>query len=175
MPGTLEGCLVKLCDTVSYLGRDIEDAIQLGILHREELPKTVLGSSNRELLSTVAKDIIRHSYDKDYIAISEEIYTALLTVRKFNFEKIYINPKLKKESNKIERGYNFLFDFLLDDYLKNHQKSLLWTGYASNKCEHYKTSTSPHQMVTDYISGMTDSFFVRSLEKLIVPSQIELS
>jgi dGTPase len=175
MPGTLEGCLVKLCDTVSYLGRDIEDAIQLGILQREELPETILGSSNRELLSTVAKDIILNSYDKDYIAISEDIYEALRAIRRFNFEKIYIHPKLKMESKKIERGYNYLFDVLLEDFQKNHETSLLWMSYASNKSEKYKTSTLPHQMVTDYISGMTDNFFVRSLEKLIIPSQIELS
>ncbi len=175
MPGSLEGCLVKLCDTVSYLGRDIEDAIQLGILRREELPKTLLGASNRELLSTVAKDIIMHSYDKEYIAISEEIYAALQTIRRFNFEKIYIHPKLKIESKKIERGYNYLFDFLSDDYQKKGENSLLWKSYVVNKHENYKASTTAPQMVADYISGMTDSFFVRTLQKLIVPTQIELS
>ncbi len=47
MPGTLEGCLVKLCDTISYLGRDIEDAINLGILKREDVPVTCLGTANQ--------------------------------------------------------------------------------------------------------------------------------
>jgi dGTPase len=175
MPGTLEGCLVKLCDTVSYLGRDIEDAISLGILKREALPATLLGGSNRELLTAVAKDILLQSYGKDYIAISDEIYEALLSIRKFNFERIYHHPKLKIESKKIERSYRYLFETLLEDHEKNRELSYLWQHYISNKSEKYKNSTPTIQMVVDYISGMTDSFFVRTLEKIIVPKQIELS
>ncbi len=175
MPATLEGCLVKLCDTVSYLGRDIEDAINLGILKRDELPTTLLGNSNRELLTAVAKDVLLHSYEKDCIALSDEVYEALLSIRKFNFERIYHHPKLKIESKKIERSYRYLFETLLEDYEKNGESSYLWMEYITNKSEKYKTSTGTIQKVVDYISGMTDSFFVRTLERIIVPRQIELN
>lgn len=175
MPATLEGCLVKLCDTVSYLGKDIEDAIHLGILQREDLPKTLLGNSNRELLSAVAKDIISQSYEQNYIAITEEVFEALKVIRKFNFEHIYSHPKLKIESKKIERSYGYLFETLLEDCEKNKESSFVWTHYVANKSEIYKNNTTSIQAVVDYIAGMTDSFFVRTLEKILVPRQIELT
>lgn len=173
-PGTLEGCLVKLCDTMSYIGKDVEDAISLGILSRHDVPKTCLGTTNREILSVLAADIIQQSFEKDTLSLSEENYEALKTLRSFNFERIYSNPKLKVESKKIRRSYRILFDILLTDYEQNGGDSHLARHYLQNKSRHYLEKTSPVQKVIDYIAGMTDSFFIRTLEQLIIPKQIEL-
>ena len=173
-PGTLEGCLVKLCDTMSYLGRDLEDAIRLNILKREAVPKTLLGTSNREILTVLACDIIQNSYEKDYISISEESYEALKMLRRFNFEHIYTHPKLKVESSKVKYSYRVLFDYLFNDLQSRQESSYIWRNFLNNKPEAYLSSTKAVQMIVDYISGMTDSYFVRTLEKLIVPKQIEL-
>lgn len=174
-PGTLEGCLVKLCDTMSYLGRDIEDAISLGILQREQIPKTMLGNSNREILQVLARDVIEQSYEKEYIALSDEAYEALKVLRKFNFENIYIHPKLKVESSKVKRSYRIIFKLLFEDLEINKKNSYIWLNFLHNKSEQYLAETSDVQMVVDYISGMTDSYFVKTLEKLVVPKRIELS
>lgn len=174
IPATLEGCLVKLCDTMSYVGRDIEDAISLGILKREQIPSTFLGITNREILAHLAQDIIRMSYQQDYIEISEEAFQALKTLRNFNFQHIYMDPRLKVESKKIERSYRILFETLLDDFKKNNQNSYIWQKFLRNKCEKYLNESDPIRMVIDYIAGMTDNYFVRTLEKLIVPKHIEL-
>jgi dGTPase len=173
-PGTLEGCLVKLCDTISYLGRDIEDAISLGILTRGEIPPTLLGDSNRKILSTISADVIKNSYEQDYIAISDSVYEALGIIRKFNFEKIYSHPKLKVESKKIERSYRYLFETLVEEWEKKGEDSYLWHNYVHNKSDDYKESTSPVQQVVDYISGMTDSYFVRTVEKILIPRRIDI-
>ena len=173
MPATLEGCLVKLCDTLCYLGRDIEDAIQLGILKREEVPKTLLGMTNREILNNLATDIIRHSYGKEYIAISEEAFDALKTLRRFNFKTIYSHPKLKIESNKIKLSYHILFDWLFENLITQKKESYIWKNFVHNKTEKYQ-QTAAVQMVIDYIAGMTDNFFIRTLEKIIIPKKIEL-
>ena len=175
IPATLEGCLVKICDTMSYLGKDIEDAINIGILSRSMVPKTFLGTSNREILSVLAQDVIRNSYEKDYIALSEEALEALKVLRRFNFEHIYVHPQLKVESSKIKRSYRILFGLLLEDLEKQREGSYIWKAYVSTKKDSYKNTTSSVQMVVDYISGMTDSFFVRTLEKLAVPKRIELA
>lgn len=175
IPGTLEGCLVKLCDTMSYVGKDIEDAIGLGILSRNLIPKTILGMTNREILSALAKDVIKMSYEQDYIAISHEAFDALKTLRRFNFEHIYVHPKLKVESNKIKRSYRILFELLLEDLERLKEGSYIWENYVSSKNAQYKNSSSSVQMVVDYISGMTDNFFVRTLEKLMVPRRIHLN
>ncbi len=174
MPATLEGCLVKLCDTMSYVGRDLEDAIELGILKREEIPKTLLGTTNREILGVLASDIIRHSYQQEFIALSNEAYEALRFLRRFNFEHIYVHPKLKVESSKIKSSYRILFEWLLKNLEQQQEQSYLWTHFLHKRSSKYLQQTSDVQMVVDYIAGMTDHFFVRTLEKIFVPAKIHL-
>jgi dGTPase len=174
LPGTLEGCLVKLCDTISYLGKDIEDAISLGILKRESIPETIVGRTNQEMLSVLAQDMIMMSYDKERIALSDEVYNALKELRAFNFNSIYMHPLLKVESKKVERSYRILFETLLTDFEKSGKRSHLWLYFLHNKTDRYLEGTSPVRKVIDYIAGMTDSYFVRTLQKLIVPNRIEL-
>lgn len=175
LPGTLEGCLVKLCDTMSYIGRDIEDAINLGILKRADVPQTFLGTSNREILGVLAADMIHNSYDKDYIAVSEEAFEALRLLRRFNFQHIYVHPKLKVESSKIKSSYRILFEWLLTDLEDQKEQSYLWHHFLCKRDDNYLAQTSAVQMVIDYIAGMTDNFFVRTLEKIFVPAKIQLS
>jgi len=173
-PATLEGCLVKLCDTMSYVGRDIEDALSLGILKRSDVPETCLGRSNRTILTNLAKDIIQNSYGEPHIMLSEEAFEALKALRRFNFRNIYTNPRLKVESEKIKRGYRILFETLLEGYREKREESHLFKSFLYNKPEGYLERTSEVQMTVDYISGMTDNYFIRTLEKLVVPSRIEL-
>lgn len=174
LPATLEGCLVKICDTVSYVGRDIEDAISVGIISRDQIPDTILGKSNREILTVVARDIIMESHQKDYIAMSQEVFDALKALRAFNFQKIYTHPNLKGESKKVKLSYRLLFEYLLEDFEKNGENSHLWQDFLHNKSAHYLEKTNPTRRVIDYIAGMTDKFFIRTFEKLIVPTEIKL-
>ncbi len=175
MPMTLEGCLVKICDTVSYLSRDIEDAISLGIIDRQQLPDTTLGKHHHEILKTVAEDIIRHSLDKEYIALSDQVYDAVMALRRFNFDYIYFEPRLKRESSKIQRSYDLLCHFLFDDLLSKKEKSYTWTHFLHNKSTVYHEQTSPQRQVIDYVAGMTDGFFIRTIEKIFVPMPIGLT
>lgn len=172
MPGTLEGCLVKLCDTISYVGRDIEDAISLGIIKRHDVPQTQLGVTNREILGHLAADIIRHSYHKDYIALSDELFEALKVLRKFNFQYIYNHPRLKVESAKIKLSYRYLFEWLLKDYEEKEKNGYLWKHFLVNKNAQYLAEVNSKQFIVDYIAGMTDNFFVRTLEKIMIPKKI---
>lgn len=174
MPGTLEGCLVKLCDTMSYIGRDLEDAIELGMLKREDIPKTGLGITNREILGVLAATIIRHSYQQEFIALSNEAYEALCLLRHFNFQHIYVHPKLKVESSKIQTGYRILFEWLLKNLEERKEQSYLWIHFLHKRSPKYLHQTGAVQMVVDYMAGMTDHFFVRTLEKVFVPAKIHL-
>lgn len=174
-PATLEGCLVKIADTMSYVGRDIEDAISLGILDRKQVPETILGTSNREILSVLARDLIENSHGKDYIAISEECFAALKVLRKFNFSTIYIHPRLKRESQRVKRGYRILFEFLLADLKREGESSFIWCEFLKKRSPSYLKETSTVDQVIDYIAGMTDGFFVKTLERLMVPQQIDLT
>jgi dGTPase len=174
-PGTLEGCLVKISDTISYIGRDIEDAVALKLIDRTQIPKTILGNNNGDILGTLARDVIKSSYNQDFISISEEVFSALKTLREFNFEHIYNHPKLKTESKKIKQGYRILFELLYEDLVKNQFSSYVWKNFSHNKLERYLENTKPAQMVVDFVAGMTDTFFINTLSSLIVPKRIKLT
>jgi dGTPase len=105
---TMEGCLVRVADTVSYIGRDIEDAISLGIIQRDDLPVAVvrvLGDTNGKIVYALVEDLARHS-SGNAIVYSPRIYNALLALKEFNYEKIYTNISVKAESSKISTMYS---------------------------------------------------------------------
>ncbi|MDB6081290.1 MAG: putative deoxyguanosinetriphosphate triphosphohydrolase [Chlamydiia bacterium] len=174
-PKTLEGALVKMCDTISYLGKDIEDAIALGIIERTDLPKTMLGTNNAEILERAGRDLIEQSREQEYIALSEELFAALKTLRAFNFERIYNYSAFKVESSKIRSSYYYLFEKLLEDFEKRGESSHLWSHFLHSRTEQYLKETKSTQKVVDFIAGMTDSYFVSTFQKLIVPQKIHLS
>ena len=173
-PASLEGALVKMCDTISYLGKDLEDGIALGFITRKDIPKTVLGIENKEIIVNAGRDLIKESKDKDSIALSDEVFNALKILRKFNFEYIYNHPALKIESHKIRSSLRHLFDTLLSDFEKKGEKSELWTSFLHSKNRAYLEKTVAAQKVVDFIAGMTDNFFITTFEKLIVPQKITL-
>jgi dGTPase len=173
MPKTVEGALVKICDTVSYLGRDLEDAISLGIISRKEIPETILGTSNREILRVVGNDIIQNSTDQT-IGLSEEIFSSLKILRRFNFERYYMHPTLKKQSQKIKDCYQLLFERLLEDLKKRKEKSYLFVNFLHSRNREYLDAHTDEQKVVDFIAGMTDRYFISTVEALIVPQKIKL-
>ncbi|MDP1835990.1 MAG: HD domain-containing protein [Chlamydiales bacterium] len=172
IPGTLEGCLVKICDTISYLSRDLEDAISLNIITRDQVPHTLLSNTSQEILRRFAQDIIACSKGQNYVAMSEQMYESVATLRRFNFDFIYFDPRLKSESQKIQRGYAHLVDFLLDDLKQKGQDSYIWKDFLHNKESEYFADAPPERQVIDYVAGMTDGFFLRTLQKIFVPSPI---
>jgi len=93
-PATLEGCVVRISDTVAYIGQDIEDAIRIGLINREDIPDNaanILGRFNGEIIESLVNDIVEQSYEKSYVAFSDKISNALFSLKKFNYEKIYNN------------------------------------------------------------------------------------
>lgn len=173
-PKTMEGALVKMCDTISYIGKDIEDAIGLGIIDRKALPKTILGSTNGEILAAAGFDLIQQSKDQEYIELSQEAFDALKTLRQFNFEHIYRHPSLKVESEKIRTSYRYLYEKLLEDFEKKDTDSYLWKNFLHSRTKEYLEGTVKAQKVIDFIAGMTDSYFILTLQKLFIPQPIRI-
>ena len=80
--------------------RDLEDAIRLNFIKREEIPKRitkVLGNTNRDIVNTLVCDVIENSRDKNYIKLSNEVYLALKELVKFNYENIYNKANSKEK------------------------------------------------------------------------------
>jgi dGTPase len=138
------------------------------------VPETSLGTTNGQILTSLAMDVIDNSYGKDYIAVSQSVFEELKILRAFNFKHIYSHPKIKVESKKIKNSYRILMDTLLKGLEQEKEQSFIWKQFLHNKNPDYLNESTPIQMVIDYISGMTDTHFVRTLQKLVIPSRIEL-
>jgi dGTPase len=168
LPATLEGCVVRLADTVAYIGRDIEDAIILGMITRDEIPKDcrlLFGDTNGTIVYTLATDLITNSRvstpESSFIGFSKKIANALAKLKIFNYEKIYLAPKTKEKSPVIRNCYRKLFEHYLG-CLKKTDEILpvdvdLMNNVHSPSLEHY----SSEEKVRDFIAGMTDDFFLR--------------
>ncbi len=167
---TLEGCVVRVSDIIAYIGRDIEDAINLNLFKREDIPSEivkVLGCTNREIVNTIILDIIENSMDKPYIELSENVYQALFSLKKFNYEHIYQFSNSKKDTVYYRKGMEKIYQVYLDDILKDNRESIIFKIYLDYQKDAYIQETSPKRMVIDFISGMTDEMFLREVSKYI--------
>jgi dGTPase len=163
MPMTLEGCVVRMADTVAYVGRDLEDAIRLDVIRRSDLPadvERVLGNTNGTIVYNLVTDIIRCSHENSYIAFSDEVSCALKRLKDFNLERIYLNPMIKQYSETIRRLFDFLFNKYLDDLEKKNLSSKIFTGFLQNISQDYVHMHQHAEIVRDFISGMTDRYFL---------------
>lgn len=177
MPSTWEGCIVRFSDKIAYLGRDIEDALMLGVINRNDVPNEIsdhLGESNGEIINTLVVDIIKHSLKTNKIGFSDEKYNLIKKIRFFNYEKIYESPsKLFYETDCLFK-LNSLFDYLdtnyqyiIDGRTKNEVESTFCKYYCNMKEFYNKTNGKKNQILVDYIAGMTDNYAVSSYEDLL--------
>lgn len=168
-PMTLEGCVVRISDIIGYIGRDIEDAIQLGLFKREELPRKiteVLGNTNSDIMNVVIMDIIENSLDQPYIAMSEDVYHALFQLKKFNGEHIYSKSMSPKDREYYRLGMNRLYYTYLQDIRGKNTSSIIYTIFLNSQCSHYLEVTSDERKVIDFIAGMTDDLFVKEVKRV---------
>jgi len=164
IPMTLEGCVVRMADTISYIGRDIEDAIRLDMIKRSDLPKEsvdVLGDTNGTIVYHLVTDIINTSFQNTYVAFSQKISVALKRLKDFNLERIYMNPKIKKHTDTIKKLFEMLFEKYLDDIEKENRASVIFKGFLEDMSEDYIQNHCKEEIVRDFVAGMTDQYFLR--------------
>lgn len=181
LPMTLEGCVVRVSDTISFIGRDIEDAITIGLIKREEIPEEcaeALGANNRDIVNNLVIDVIGNSYGKDHVALSSDMAAALQKLREFNNTSIYNNPKIKSEAGKVERMFSMLFATFLEDLEKGDESSRIYKNYldtfSKEKLKKYLADTPNAGVVRDFISGMTDDYFNDTFGEIYLPSKRRL-
>ena len=165
-PMTLEGCVVRISDVIGYIGRDIEDAINIGLLTRESVPdniKNVLGTTNREIVNTIIKDIIINSLDKPYIKMSDDVFKALFDLKKFNYENIYSKAITEEEYNKYHEGMEKIYLEMVNDLDNDNIDSDIYTVFINEMDNKYTENTNNSRIVIDYIAGMTDEFFKENI------------
>ncbi len=172
-PMTLEGCVVRMADTVSYIGRDIEDAIRLNMIRRSDLPPQsvkILGSTNGTIVYRLVMDIIQNSFQNTYTAFSPEVSDALESLKAFNLERIYMSPKIKSHTVVIRNLFHLLFERYLLDIEKENQNSVIFSGFLKDMSDGYLSCHRPAEIVRDFIAGMTDRYFLAQCPENLRPS-----
>ena len=187
-PYTWEGCVVKIADKLSYLGRDIEDAITLGILDKKlkelhevlKLDKDVK-INNTVILNMFIKDLCENSSLENGLCFSDEKFEMLNNLKEFNYKNIYLSEKTLGSVDYFELVLNKLFWFLSrmnfrDDDMKKICPVLAddfnkWLKeFFSLDINHRDIIISDNeflQAVIYYIAGMTDNFAIGMYNKII--------
>jgi len=175
-PMTLEGCVVRMADTISYIGRDLEDGIRLGLVTRDMIPdvcRDLLGTTNGTIVFNLVTDLIAASLDQPFIGFSSEIADALETLKSFNYRHIYKNPAIKRHLGTVETIYEHLFHQYLADLEKDNRSSVIFTRFLAGMSGTYRNSHSAPQIVRDFIAGMTDSYFIRQAPARLRPRPVD--
>ncbi len=170
-PMTLEGCVVRISDIIGYIGRDIEDAINLGVLTREEVPnniRKVLGTTNKEIVNTIILDIVANSLDQPYIKLSDSVYHAIFDLKKFNYEHIYSKANTPEQLSFYREGMNLLYDKYLNDLQNQNKDSDIYRIFLNQMDSDYLSHTTSQRIVIDYLAGMTDEYFVNAIKNISV-------
>ena len=162
-PHTLEGQVVRLCDKISYIHHDMDDAQRAGIFQEDDIPITIrvtLGDSCKERLNTLIHDTIRNSYGKDKVEMTPEIAEAMRELRTLMFRSVYNNPVAKKEERKARTMLQemYLYYSRHPEQMSREYQKLIAEG------------ENRERVVCDYISGMTDQYAMAKFKEIFIPS-----
>ena len=170
VPMTLEGCVVRISDIIAYIGRDIEDAIRMKVISKEDVPEeitSVLGLANRDIINTIITDLISRSVGKDYLSLSDDIFNAIKSLKAFNYEHIYSKANSKENLELFKDMFNKVFEHFLNDVRNDNRESDIFTIFLNDMSEEYMNNTSDERKVIDYIAGMTDDFMIKEYNSIV--------
>ncbi|MBN2152482.1 MAG: HD domain-containing protein [Candidatus Lokiarchaeota archaeon] len=169
-PMTLEACVVRFVDTISYIGRDIEDAITLGLITRDDIPDTLLGNTNRQVIDILVKDLIKNTMESELskVAYSRDVHQALLALYDFNTKRIYKHETLASKIQDVPAQMEMLFEQACNDVARGNEGAAVFTDHVrlvgTDYIERYKAN--PAIVARDFVAGMTDRYFKRLVASL---------
>lgn len=170
VPSTLEGCVVRICDMIAYLGKDRQDARRAGLPEEELIfSQGEIGIENSEMTNNLIVNIIENSYGKGYILLDEAYYKALKMAKDENYRYIYKNDRMKQQyDTTIRPMFEAVYDCLLKDIRVGNRDSVIYRHHISFVEEARKYYNSeinyedeePNQIIVDYLASMTDDYFI---------------
>ncbi len=179
IPCTLEGCVVRVCDMIAYLGRDRQDAQTAHILSDTSIfTGTSLGTINSEIINNITVDLIENSFGKDYICLSKDTFDALRTVKQENYRYIYGNNTIvQRYDSEIKPMFADMYEALLDQTKTMDRDSVLYkhVSMVNTNRRYYSINPNyqkedPDRIVVDFIASMTDDYFIE-LYKFLFPNK----
>lgn len=161
-PATLEGRVVKIVDRIAYINHDIDDALRAGIIDEADLPSAqidLLGPTGSARITTLVSDMIENSSRAGDIVQGEEVGGAMLRLRKFMFDRVYLGPEARSEQERVRTALRALFDHYLA---------------SPDEVPVLDTDADDLQRVTDYLAGMTDRFAISRFKDFALPEESKL-
>jgi len=153
-PATREGEIVRVADRIAYVNHDVDDALRAGVISWGDLPKEpirVLGDRMSLRIDTMVRDMILTSRTRGEIALSEDVYAALMDLRTWLFRNVYHNPR-SRENHKAGEVVAALFDY-----------------YLQRPEERAKSDPDPVTETVDFIAGMTDRYALATYKRIFLP------
>ena len=183
VPATLEACVMRVSDIIAYLGKDRQDAKKLGIF--DSKPKYrhgVIGSQNAEIINNMIVNIVENSYGKDHLSMDEEYFEAFSQGKRENYELIYGNETVGRVyEESIFPMMEQIYTKLLKDVKEHNTSSVIYKhhieyiqNYQGGRSATYSEENTPEDMVMDYISSMTDDYFVDLYRYLYPDSNLDV-
>ncbi|MBO4364744.1 MAG: HD domain-containing protein [Eggerthellaceae bacterium] len=165
-PSTLEGCVVRICDILAYLGKDRQDALRLRVISEDEyeIEDSVLGHANRDFISNTTANIIKNSIGKPYLAMDEEVFAAIMSIKDLNARTIYLSDQAHVTFDRyIKMMMARLYERLLEDLKAGDEGSFIFRHHLNAwmlRGNDAYANEDPNDVVVDYIASMTDEYFV---------------
>lgn len=170
IPCTLEGCVMRICDIIAYLGKDRQDAERLRLLPKHSFSGGAIGTSNSEIINNLIVNLIENSYGKPYLKMDTEYFEALRKAKKENYETIYNNDALNDMyENQIRPMFGELYEELLRQAKNGDKNSVFYRHHIAYVAENNRyvkgdyvpyEEQEPNQLVVDYLASMTDDYFI---------------
>ncbi|MBO5649266.1 MAG: deoxyguanosinetriphosphate triphosphohydrolase [Clostridia bacterium] len=161
---TLEGRIVKFADRIAYINHDIDDACRAGVLRESDIPsdlRQLLGESHKLRIDTMVTSLIRESARVGDIAMDAEIGNAMLALRAFLFDRVYLNPDAKQDEDKAKTMLSELYEYFLV-----HPERM-----PAEFSEREEDGEDTARRVCDYIAGMTDRYAIRLYTDIHIPKK----
>lgn len=183
IPATLEGCVVRICDMIAYLGKDRQDAELAGMIEKDyPFTTKAIGKENAKIINNLTVDIIENSYGKDYILLSGEAFHDLSKAKEENNTVIYKDNKINAQYNDIIKPmFKEVYYKLLSDIEKRDKNSILYKHHINpigKSLKEYQNidylEEEKNQIVVDYIASMTDDYFISLHEYLFPDSKYKI-
>jgi len=165
-PETMEGQVVRISDLVAYANHDLDDAIRSGIITIEDVPKdctNTLGKTNSERINKMVTDIIfeTKNLDEERVISSPEVEQAMLELRSYLFNTVYMNEKIKNNFDKAKKVIKELYEY----FCENQDEFKIIYPREPREGE------TPERAVCDFIASMTDSYAITLYEKIFLPKR----
>ena len=168
-PSTLEGCVVRVADMIAYIGKDRQDALDVGVIDSlDAFDSEYIGTVNSQIISNMTVDIVTNSFGKDHIAMSRAAFDDIVLAKKQNYQMIYSNEGTVSEfENIVQEMFEEMYEELLAQLLAGDESSPVFKHHVnvldaksqSLSREAY-LSEDPNRIIAEYISSMTDNYFM---------------